>query len=147
MSTKGEQAFTLFHEGYNCCQAVVGAYCQDYGLDMESAMRLTSSLGAGMGRMRLVCGAVSGMFLVAGWKYGSANPKDAAAKGAQYARIQALAKAFEEENGSIICAELLGISGRSAPTPQARTAQYYQKRPCAELVRFAADLLESRDWK
>lgn len=146
MSEKGDKAFTLFHQGYNCCQAVVGAYCEDFGLDFDSAMRLTSSLGAGMGRMRLVCGAVSGMFLVAGWKYGSANPKDGSAKAAQYARVQALTNAFKDQVGSIICAELLGLSGPSNPIPEARTPQYYQKRPCAEIVRFAADLLESQEW-
>lgn len=139
--TKGEIAKNLFLQGYNCAQAVVGAFCEDYGYDMQTATKLVSGFGGGMGRLREVCGAVSGMFFVLNMVYGYNDPKADAEKKALYSRIQQLAHSFEEENGSIICKELLGLTHRSTPTPDKRNEAYYKKRPCAELVKFAADLL------
>lgn len=142
--TKGEKAKSLFLEGYNCAQAVFSAFAEDFGLDFDMAVKLSSGFGGGMGRLREVCGAVSGMFMVLSMKHGYTSPTDMAAKKALYAHIQNLAKSFSDENGSIVCRELLSLPQKtSEPTPESRTAQYYKKRPCADLVQYAADLVES----
>lgn len=141
--TKGEKAKALFLEGYNCAQAVFGAFSEDLGFDFETAMKLSSGFGGGMGRLREVCGAVSGMFMVFDMKYGYVSPTDKDSKMALYSHIQELARRFEKENGSIICKELLGLSQKkSEPVPEDRTKEYYQKRPCAELVLLAADIVD-----
>ena len=122
--TKGEKAQALFLEGYNCAQAVFGAFCEDLGLEFETAMKLSSGFGGGMGRLREVCGAVSGMFMVFDMKHGYTSPTDIAAKKELYSHIQSLAKEFEIENGSIICKELLGLTEKkSEPTPDTRTSE------------------------
>ena len=139
----GEKAKQLFMEGYNCSQAVLGAFCDECGMDFETAMKLSSSFGGGMGRLREVCGAVSGMFMVAGVLYGYDDPKDYEAKKVHYERIQQLAKEYELRNGSIVCRQLLGLGeGKDVPTPEKRTEEYYKKRPCAELVGMAAAIME-----
>ena len=141
--TKGEKAEALFLEGYNCAQAVFGAFCDDFGLDFETAMKLSSGFGGGMGRLREVCGAVSGMFMVFDMKHGYTSPTEKKKKKELYSHIQAMAKKFEAENGSIICKELLGLTDKkSDPTPDSRTSEYYQKRPCKELVKMAADIVD-----
>lgn len=138
-----EKAMELFRSGCNCSQSVLGAFCGDYGLDFDTAMRLSSSLGGGLGRLRELCGAVSGMCLAAGLARGFGAPCTDVEKGAHYARVQRLVEAFRRENGSIVCRELLGLApGASSPVPTPRTADFYQKRPCAELVGCAAALLE-----
>ncbi len=143
MSKKAEQAERLFREGYNCCQAVVGAFADELGMDTEEVLRLASSFGGGMGRLREVCGAVSGMFMIAGLERGYDDPKASAEKKEHYALIQRLAEAFREENGAIVCRELLGLEQKKDdPTPEVRTASYYQKRPCAEMVKSAVQILE-----
>ena len=142
--TKGEKAKALFLEGYNCAQAVFGAFAEDFGLDFELAMKLSSGFGGGMGRLREVCGAVSGMFMVFDMKHGYTSPTAKESKMELYSHIQNLAKDFEDDNGSIICRELLGLSEKnSVPVPEDRTEKYYKKRPCAELVEFAADLVDN----
>ncbi len=146
--TKAEKAEKLFNDGYNCAQAVLGAFCEELGLDEEKAMRLSSSFGGGMGRLREVCGAVSGMFMVAGYKAGYSDPNDPDAKMEHYALIQQLANEFREENGSIICRELLGLpDGADSPKPEARTKEYYIKRPCGEYVASAARIVEEHFFK
>ncbi len=144
MSTgHGEKAKQLFLEGYSCSQAVVGAFCEECGMDFETAMKLSSSFGAGMGRLREVCGAVSGMFMVTGLLYGYTDPKGHEEKTEHYARIQRLAQEFQVETGSIICRELLGLTEKkSEPTPEQRTDAYYKKRPCKEMVKLAAEVME-----
>ncbi len=140
---RAEKAEQLFRQGYNCSQAVVLAFQDLLGLDEAAAARMASSFGGGMGRMREVCGAVSGMFMVIGMLYGYDDPKASTEKAAHYSRLQELAGAFREENGSIVCRELLGLGkGPDVPTPEARTETYYKKRPCAELVACAAALTE-----
>jgi len=131
-----EHAKTLFKEGYNCSQAVFAACADLYGITDEAlALRLAASFGGGIGRMRQTCGAACGMFLLAGLENGSATPGDHEGKMQNYALVQDLATKFKQENGSILCAELLGIASKPQdPTPAARTAEYYQKRPCVELV-------------
>jgi len=141
--TRKEIAMEYFAEGYNCAQAVALAFCDLLPMEKDTLARLTSSFGGGMGRLREVCGAVSGMFAAAGLLYGYDDPKARAEKADHYARLQEMAKAFEKENGSIVCRELLGLTVKhDAPTPEARTDAYYKKRPCKELVGCAAEILE-----
>ena len=141
--THSELAMSFFKEGYNCSQSVFMAFCDEYDMDFEMALKISSSFGAGMGRLREVCGAVTGMFMAAGMIYGYSDPKDHTSKTEHYKRIQYLAKEFEEKNHSIICRELLGLgSGKDSPVPELRTAEYYKKRPCAELVGMAADIMD-----
>lgn len=138
-----EIAMALFEEGYNCAQAVFLAFEDLHGMDRKAAAALSSSFGGGMGRLREVCGSVSGMFMVAGVLYGYDDPKAKEEKTNHYARIQKLAAEFEEKNGSIVCRELLGLAvKKQEPTPEERTAEYYQKRPCKELVGMAAEIME-----
>ena len=140
---KSEEAKTLFRNGANCAQAVVGAYAGECGLEFDQAMRLASSFGAGMGRLREVCGAVSGMFMVIGLKEGYCDLKSKALKDRHYARVQALAAEFKGKTGSLICRELLGLpKGADAPVSEKRTAEYYRKRPCLGIVGLAAQILE-----
>lgn len=141
--THSELAIGYFKEGYNCSQSVFLAFCNEYNMDFETALKISSSFGAGMGRLREVCGAVSGMFMVAGLVYGYADPKDHKMKAEHYERIQYLAKEFEDKNRSIICRELLGLGdGKDKPEPELRTTEYYKKRPCVELVGMAAKIME-----
>ena len=138
-----QKAQELFKEGYNCSQAVIGAFCEELGLDFKTAMKLSSSFGGGMGRMREVCGAVSGMFMAAGLQYGPDSTDNPLTKAQHYARIQELAKIFKDKNESIICRELLkGVESSTTPTPSERTETYYKKRPCADLVADAAEIFE-----
>lgn len=142
-SKYGQKAEENFVNGYNCTQAVFLAFSDLYQMDTATAARLSSSFGGGMGRLREVCGAVSGMFLVAGMLYGYDMPGDLEGKKEHYARIQQLARAYEEENGSIVCRELLRLDRkRDLPVPEERTAEYYKKRPCKKLVRMAAAIME-----
>lgn len=143
-SARKQRAMALFLEGYNCTQSVVLAFedllpaaCRDEILCMASAF------GGGMGRLREVCGSVSGMFLIAGLLYGYPGPETGTKKTELYSRVQELAHRFEEKNGSIVCRELLGLSVKEeAPVPSARTAEYYKKRPCKELIGMAAEILD-----
>ena len=133
---RAERAQELFKQGYNCSQAVFAACADLYGIDDESlALRLSASFGGGMGRMRLVCGAASGMFMLAGLHNGSSTPHDNEGKMANYAFVQQLAGEFKGKYGSLICAELLGLAPKPEdPKPAERTPQYYEKRPCSEMV-------------
>lgn len=141
--TRPEQAYENFIKGYNCCQALAVAYADEMGLSPELAAQLCSGFGGGMGRLREVCGAVSGMVFVASAVRGYSAPKDNASKAELYALVQKLAGEFEKQNGSIICRELLGLSvKKESPVPSERTEEYYKKRPCPELVKIAAEILE-----
>lgn len=142
-SKYAKKAMDLFADGCNCAQAVFLAFEDSYNIDHKSALMLSSSFGGGMGRLREVCGAVSGMFMVAGVIYGYDDVKDFDAKKAHYERIQHLANEFTLQNGSIICRQLLGLpEGKDVPTPEKRTEEYYKKRPCGELVGMAAAIME-----
>ncbi|MBQ4338462.1 MAG: C_GCAxxG_C_C family protein [Clostridia bacterium] len=138
---KSERAKELFLSGYNCSQAVFAAFSDEFSIDEKQAFIMASGFGGGMGRLREVCGAFSGIVMVLSLKYGDYEVSDHAKKAELYARIQELAAAYERENGSVICKELLG-QGKNGSVPEARTQQYYKKRPCAELVESAARLLE-----
>lgn len=135
------KAAELFLEGYNCAQAVAVAFCDVTGLDKDHTAKLVSGFGGGMGGLREVCGAVSGMFFVMGHLYGYESPTDDEAKKELYAKVRGLAEKFKEENGSIICRELLK-NIPTDPNPSPRTAEYYAKRPCARMVMVAAKLLD-----
>lgn len=143
MSERGDKAYELFMNGYNCSQAVVGAFADVIGIDFEEAVKLGSGFGGGIGRMREVCGTFSGIVMVMNMLYGYSDPKDNKTKSELYSRIQELAEQFRRDNGSIICKELLGLSKpEGSPIPEQRTTEYYKKRPCPELCRYAADLLQ-----
>lgn len=143
MTTKAEYAKELFLEGYNCAQAVFGAFCEDYGIDRELGLKISSGFGGGIARRREVCGAVSGAVMVLSMEHGYSDASDSDAKKKLYEEIRGVLSGFEEETGSIVCRELLGLSEKvSEPTPEARTKEYYKKRPCAELVYLAAKCVE-----
>lgn len=138
-----EKACQLFAEGRNCSQAVFTAFCDVTGLDEELALRLSSSFGGGMGRMREVCGTCSAMFMIAGILYGYTSENDIGEKADHYRRIQYLAQEFKNQHGTINCLELLkNLSVDKNPVPEQRTEQYYKVRPCIRFVRTAAEILD-----
>lgn len=142
-SQYAQKAMNLFTQGYNCSQSVFLAFQDLYGMDEKMAARLSSSFGGGMGRLREVCGSVSGMFMVAGILYGYDHADTGSEKADHYKRIQELAARFEEQNHSIVCRELLGLGkGKDSYQPSKRTEEYYKKRPCKELVGIAAAYME-----
>ena len=135
-------AADLFLSGSNCAQAIVVAFSDVTGLDKEFSAKMASSFGGGMGRLREVCGAVSGMLMVAGLLYGYDDPGEGDCnKKAHYQLVQYLAGRFREEVGSIVCREILK-NPPSDPNPSPRTAEYYAQRPCARMVMIAADILD-----
>ena len=138
---RATKAAELFLEGYNCAQAVAVAFCDLTDLAPDVAAKLASSFGGGMGRLREVCGAVSGMLMVAGVLYGYDNADADEDKKAHYTLVQELAGKFREENGSIICREILK-NPPSDPAPSPRTAEYYAQRPCARMVYCAAKIMD-----
>ena len=144
------KARRLFREGgYNCCQAVVMAYSDLFGINDETAAALSSGFGGGMGRMREVCGSVSGMVMLAGLIKPADDPKNKEWRTANYALVQEMAEEFKSVNGSIICKELLGLvpmgscspAPKESPEPSDRTPEYYKKRPCEELVAISARIV------
>lgn len=146
MKDRSEQAKELFTNGANCAQSVLVAFCDRCGLAPDTAMKLASGFGAGLARQREVCGAVTGMTMVADLILGPGEGTDKAAKDAHYALIRELCDEFRAETGSIICRELLGLAPNQSdpPVSEARTPAYYKKRPCAELVALAAGILSKR---
>ncbi len=144
MSEYTDRAVELFKSGFNCSQSVFAAFSDKIGLPEETALRVSAALGGGVGRMREVCGALLGASMLAGMVYGATEGTDRAAKQKTYEAVQAIAAEFKKENPSIVCRELLGLSKNSAVTavPQARTEDYYKKRPCLRLVACAAAAAE-----
>ena len=136
-----EKAAELFLEGYNCAQAVAVAFCDVTGLDEKTTAKMVSAYGGGMGRLREVCGAVSGMFFILGYLYGYNTPDDGEKK-RLYCQVQELAEKFRAQNGSIVCRELLD-NPPTDPNPSPRTAEYYAKRPCVRMVMTAAQLMDN----
>ena len=134
-------AAELFVGGYNCAPAVTVAFSDVTGLDEKFSAKIASSFGGGMGRMREVCGAVSGMLMVAGQLYGYDGPDDGANKKAHYELVQHLAGKFREQVGSIVCREILN-NPPSDPAPTPRTEAFYKTRPCARMVVLAAQILD-----
>lgn len=146
------RAVELFRSGFNCSQSIVIAFADLYGFTEEQAARMSASFGGGIGRMRETCGAACGMFILAGLETGSTDPNDRKGKGDNYAVVQELAEEFRKRNGSLICAELLGVKKSNTDAecnnntthkttmPEERTDLYYSKRPCVEMVREAATI-------
>ncbi len=142
VSERVELARNYFTSGYNCSQSVALAFADLYDVDPKFMATISAPFGGGMGRLREVCGAVSGMSLIAGFITPADDPSNSVAKASNYKLVQQFAEVFRAENGSIICRELLGLSCRKDdPTPEARTAAYYKKRPCADLVAMAAEIV------
>ena len=135
-----EKAVELFKEGFNCSQSVVAAFADYYGFTHEQALRMSASFGGGIGRMRETCGAACGLFMLAGLETGATSGADSNGKAANYALVQELAEEFKRRNGALKCADLLGLSKKEpvVSTPEARTSQYYAKRPCVKMVEEAA---------
>lgn len=141
-----ERATDYFKQGYNCAQAVTAAFADIYGLTEELALRISASFGGGIGRMREICGAASGMFILAGLQTATTKAKDSAGKEYNYKVVQMLAERFKECNSSLVCGELLGLKTPSSASsqhftdtkPEARTEEYYKKRPCVKMVSSAA---------
>lgn len=140
MNKHEELACKYFTDGYNCAQSVFAAFHKEMGLSESTALKMSSAFGGGMGRLREVCGAVSGMFMVLGTLYGYDDAKDDAAKKELYTQVQSLAQGFKDEYKTIICKELLGVDGAQKPEPTPRNSEFYEKRPCLAFVASAAKL-------
>lgn len=136
------RAVAFFKDGYNCAQSVTAAFADLYGFTEEQAFKMAASFGGGIGRMRQTCGAACGMFLLVGLESGATDGADRSGKSRNYAIVQELARRFENESGSLICAELLGLKLKTpiVSEAEARTSEYYAKRPCARMVETAARL-------
>lgn len=142
IEARAEQARANFLSGYNCAQSVVMAYADAIGLDKEFAAKIAASFGGGMGRMREVCGTVSGMAILAGFLSPATDPSNMAQRKANYALVQEFAEKFRQENGAIVCRELLGLDGaKTSAQPSERTPEYYRRRPCADYVASAARIV------
>lgn len=143
MGIYSEKAANNFREGYNCAQSVLLAFANQVGLKEDEALKLASSFGGGMGRLREVCGAVSAMFMIAGILKGYTEPNNDIVKANHYKLIQDLAAEFKLKHGTIICRELLGLDGTEfSPIPSARTDEYYKERPCEEFIKCVAEIVE-----
>ena len=155
-----QRAVELFMQGYGCCQSVVCAFADLYGLDEEMAFRISAGFGGGVGRMRMMCGTCSALVILAGLERGQTRGEDREGKAACYQLVRQLLEEFRQCNGSIICAELLkkapsdspfggGLNTQEACMPDERNAEYYRVRPCARKVESAArvfaEWLDSRD--
>lgn len=141
--TRKETAIQSFLDGYNCSQCMILAFKDLISIDLETALKIASPFGGGMGRLREVCGSVSGMFMILGYVDGYTEPADYEGKKALYGHVQELARRYEEANGSIICRDLLGLTVKKEDAaPERRTEEYYKKRPCAEKIGSAAEILE-----
>ena len=138
-----DYAEMIFRNGFNCAQSVFAAYADLFDLDFETALKMSGALGGGVGRMREVCGTVLSMSLIAGLKEGNANPEDEEAKEHIYELVRKMSDMFRERQGSIICREILGIEGmEESAKPSARTPEFYASRPCAGIVKCAAQIIE-----
>ena len=141
--TRKEKAMQSFLDGYNCSQCMMLAFEDLLTIDIETALKIASPFGGGMGRLREVCGSVSGMFMVLGFLKGYSEPGNYEEKKELYSHVQELARRYEEANGSIICRDLLGLSvQKEDSTPEKRTEEYYKKRPCAAKIGSAAEILD-----
>lgn len=140
--THADRAEELFCQGYNCAQAVAGAYCEELGIPLNTMLKMSAPFGGGIGRQREVCGAVSGMLMIAGLLYGYDVPEEREHRGECYAMTRELCAAFAERNGSYICREILGARAEVGGKPEIRTEQFYKTRPCVKSVRDAAEVLE-----
>ena len=141
--THADRAEELFCQGYNCAQAVAGAFCEELGIELNTMLRMSAPFGGGFGRQREVCGAVSGMLMMAGLLWGYDIPEEGEQRGECYAMTRELCDEFKKTNGSIICREILGKRAEVGGVPELRTEQFYKTRPCIRSVRDAADVLDA----
>jgi C_GCAxxG_C_C family probable redox protein len=152
LNERVERAVENFMAGYGCCQSVVAAFADLYGLDEQQAKKIAAGFGGGVGRLRMMCGAVSGIVMLVGLDCGQTEGSDRDGKSACYKVVQQLLAKSEAENGSLVCAEILGLKGHSKAAcsyvASPRTAEYYKQRPCAAKVesaaRIFADYLRSK---
>ena len=143
MSERSEKAEALFKSGYNCSQSVFAAYADVFGIDTETALKISAGFGGGCGRQRELCGAVSGAVLAIGMKYGTTDGEDSDGKKLCYEKVREFSDEFRKTNPSIVCRELLGLSDKKeSAEPEKRTGAYYKKRPCAQIVKDSAEALE-----
>ena len=141
--TRKEKAMQSFLDGYNCSQCMILAFQDIITIDLDTALKVASPFGGGMGRLREVCGSVSGMFMILGYVKGYHKPDDYEGKKTLYEHIQELARRYEIANGSIICRDLLELNvKRHDATPEQRSEEYYKTRPCAAKIGSAAEILE-----
>lgn len=148
ITDKIDRGIELFESGYSCSQSVVLAFADHFGIDSSVALKFSSSFGAGMGRLREVCGAATGMFMILGWLYPYENVEDKEAKKVNYAAVQRCAVQFKERMGSYICAELLKIKREpQIPVPSDRTDAYYNLRPCTRAVAVACEIVAKEIFK
>ncbi len=142
LDARVSQAVDNFMSGYGCCQSVVAAFASLYGLDDTMAKRVSAGFGGGMGRLRMTCGAVSALVMLVGLDCGQTEANDRQGKSACYKVVQELLAEFKRQNGSLICAEILGLNGNdpahTSYQASERTAEYYKTRPCAAKVECAA---------
>lgn len=142
-NSRVDRATEYFITGYNCAQSVFAAYCDLFGITEEQGLLISEGLGAGVGRMREVCGAVSASAMLIGMKYGNTDASDITGKNNTYKKIREFADEFKSENSSVVCRELLKNTARNKGSmPDMRTEEYYKKRPCVKLVRDAVTILE-----
>ena len=140
---RADRAEELFRKGYNCSQSVFAAFADVLGMSVEEAAKIASPFGAGFGKLREVCGAVSGMTLAAGYLKGYDDPADYESKKDLYRLIQKMCAEFREKEGTMICRELLGLKeGEDLAEPSVRTEEYYRSRPCIRACRTAAEIAE-----
>lgn len=135
MENRIDKALELHKNGYNCAQAVFAAYADIYNMDLDTALRLSTSFGGGIGGMRHICGAISGMAMIAGLETGTSKPNDKDGKKENYDTVRFLAEEFEHEHGSIICKQLLGLEESEPPL---------KTKPCSEYIRYCAQLIEEK---
>ena len=151
LEARVSRAVDNFMAGYGCCQSVVAAFSDLYGLDELTAKRIAAGFGGGVGRLRMMCGAVSGIVMLVGLDCGQTEGSDREGKSACYKVVQQLLARSEQENGSLICAEILGLKGheKAASSYEAspRTAEYYKTRPCAAKVESAARIFADYLWQ
>jgi C_GCAxxG_C_C family probable redox protein len=136
-----DSVVSRFAAGFNCSQAVLSAYAGHLGLDDDSALKIASGFGGGMGRRAETCGAVTGAFMVLGLRYGQAS-SDREAKEAIYARIREFADRFQARNGSLLCRDLLGCDISSPDGLRRAKDDKLLTTVCPKLVRDAAEILE-----
>jgi C_GCAxxG_C_C family probable redox protein len=141
-----EKAKDMFRCGYNCCQAVFATYCDLYGIEEETALKISSSFGGGIGHMKEVCGAVCGMAMIAGMETGNIDPDNKEGKLVNYEMVRSLIHEFRKENGSIICKELICLEGVDALSKiqEREGACYYKKKPCIEYIADSVKILEKQ---
>jgi len=137
-----KEAMENFKQGFNCAQSVTAAFADKLNVDRDTALKIASSFGGGVGRMREICGALSGAFIVMGMLDGYSDPLDDETKTKLYISVQELAEKFKKENGSLLCKDLLGVQYEPiSPIPEKRTAKYYHNRSCEKFVGYSAKLL------